>query len=307
MMCFEEWRNCILSNCGHYYSSPLRGGHGGMGDFQLRRRFGIDIAEIECRIDRIDRQREGIRRDDNEYLFLLVQKSGETILVHDGHEEALTAGDCVLMDSTRPAELRYEGRAASFTSVHLPRGLCLEGRTAAPVAGRRVGKSHPLRPSLLALLSPSDSDESVEISGDYLFDFVALMFRSEAPVGDATRFRDRHGRFHYIRGMVERHLRDPEFSIEQLASLVHMSRRQVQRDFSDNGTSFTRFLSDRRAKLTASHLRRAAQMNERPAIAELAFRVGFSELSHFNRVFRASYGMSPSDYHANCVEIVSDR
>lgn len=301
MMCFEDWSGSILSNCGHYHSKPVRNVRNGVGDFKIRRRHEVDIAEMTCesgRIDRIDRHRADIRRDDREYLFLLLWQSGGVGIVHNGREETLMPGDCLLMDSTRPAELLFQGCHASFASVHLPRALYMEGRAHPPATGRRVERSHPLCASLVNLLSDDGSEDA---HADYLFDFVALMFRMEEPGGQAGRFRDRLGRFRFICDTIDRHLMDADFSIEQLASLVHMSRRQLQRDFSDHGTTFTRFLSDRRMKLVASHLRRAAHMRKRPAISELAYRSGFSDLSHFNRGFRKSFGMSPGNYHAECL------
>lgn len=306
MMCFEEWSSSILSNCGRYNSKPLKRARNSVGDFGLRHRHGIDIVELECktgRIDRIDRFRADIRRDDSEYLFLLLQKSGETGVVHNGREELLMPGDSLLMDSTRTAELRFDGRAVSMTSVHLPRGLCLEGRAHTPATGRRVDRAHPLRASLVNLLAANGDEET---PADYLFDFVALMFRISEQSGDAAGFRNRDGRFRYICDVMERHLPGAEFSIEQLATLVHMSRRQLQRDFSDNGTTFTRLLSEKRMKLVASYLRRAARMRQRPAISDLAYRAGFSDLSHFNRSFRQLYGTSPRGYHADCIGRLSE-
>lgn len=294
MMCFEEWSNCVLSNCGQYDCTPAERNRRAVGDFRLRRRHGIDIAEMDCRIDRIDRQRSGIRSDDSEYLFLLMQRVGEARVIHNGAAEVLAAGDCLLMDSTRTAQIRFDGRDASFTSVHLPRALCLEGRPAAPLTGRRIPARHPLLAGLGALLAEAPEADD---AADYLFDFVALLFRGE---GAAPGFRDRAGRFRHACETIERHLTDPEFSIERLSALVNLSRRQLQRDFSDHGTSFTQVLAQRRARLTADHLRRAAQMNRRPVISDLAFRAGFGDLSHFNRVFRQHYAMAPGDYYASC-------
>lgn len=137
---------------------------------------------------------------------------------------------------------------------------------------------------------------------DYLFDFIALMFRAPAPTRDAAGFRDRDGRYRYICDTLERHMSGPDFCIERLAELVHMSRRQLQRDFHDNGATFTRLLCERRIKLAASHLQRAARAKRRIAIADLAYRVGFNDLSHFNRGFRRIYDTSPRGYYADCAE-----
>lgn len=294
MMCFDEWNSCILNNCGHYYSKPVKNTRKPVGIFSLRRRHGVDIADMQCEIDQIERLRAGIRRDDHEYLFLLMQKSGEMRVAHNGREEVLMAGDSLLMDSTRTAELRFDGKASSFLSVHLPRSLCLEGRGASPVTGRRMDRAHPLRPSLDALMNGEGHGDT---HADYLFDFIAMMFRPDERPGDAASFRDRHGRFRYICDTIERHVPDSDFTIERLAGLVHMSRRQLQRDFRDNGTTFTRVLCEARMKLVASHLRRAARQKQRPAISDLAYRAGFSDLSHFNRSFRQLYQLSPGGYY----------
>lgn len=295
MMDFEEWRSCVLSHCGNYVSFPRRDVRGAASDFRLRRKFGIDMAEMSCRIDRIERSRAGIRRDDSEYFFLLVQHLGTTQVSHEGRDAILHPGDCLILDSTRPAELRYDG-AAAFTSVHLPRAICVEGRASGPATGRRVAAAHPLQASLLNLLS--DGADADEMPDGYLLDFVALMFRADPAARGNASFRDRFGRFAYICRTVEAHLAEPELSIDRLAGLVAMSRRQLQRDFADNGTSFTQFLAERRVRLSANHLRRAALMAVRPAISEIAWRCGFRDLSTFNRTFRSHFGTSPRDYHA---------
>lgn len=292
MMCFEELRSSILAHCGHYVSIPLKGKHCEAGDFRIRRKFAIDIAEIDCRIDRIDRGRDGIRRDDAEFFFLVVQRAGRTLVTHQGREETLHPGDCLIVDSTQPAELLYEGRRSSFTSVHLPRGLCLDGRATGPATARRIAASHPMQASLGSLISAAPAND---VPDDYIFDFVALMFRPDPSSRETPDFRDR---FAWISAELERHVCDPDLTIDRLAALVHMSRRQLQRDLSDNGTSFTRLLAERRVKLTADQLRRAAHRGERPMISEIAYAAGFNDLSHFNRVFRSQTGQSPREYHA---------
>lgn len=298
MMCFEELSDSILSNCGHYYSTPTGGQRGPTGDFKISERHGVAVAEVSCQIDRIDRSRVGISRDDNEYLFLLLQRSGQTGVVHNGREELLTPGDGLLLDSTRRAELLFDGKASSFLSVHLPREMCLEGRKDRLCFGHRIDKSHPLHSSMNAMLECNHITDATEISSDFLYDFVALMFRNREPSRDANAFRDPVGRYRIVRETLERHMTEADFSIEQLAALVHMSRRQLQRDFQNNGTTFTRYLVDRRVNAVAAKLRHAATAGRRPRISDLAFGAGFNDLSYFNREFRKRYNVSPVRYFA---------
>lgn len=300
MMCFEEWSASVLSNCGHYYSTPAKARQKHIGNFRMSKRHGVEVAEMTCQLECIERSRSGILRDDNEFLFLILQRSGQTGVIHSGREELLTPGDGLLLDSTRRAELRYDGKESSFISVHLPRELCLEGRNDSLSLGTRIDKAHPLHASLKKLLNEGGAEDCADMPPEFLFDYVALMFRSSNPETDATAFRDPQGRFRFICETLERHMSGAEFSIEQLASLVHMSRRQLQRDFQNNGTTFTRHLVDRRVKSVAARLRQSAKTGQRPRISDLAYGAGFNDLSYFNREFRKRYDLSPGSYLAEC-------
>jgi len=128
MMGFEEWNSVLRSLCGHYYSEPARNSQDAVGHFHMHNLHGVEVAEIHCRIDRIERTRKGIQLDEAEHLFLLVQQKGLAQVTHANRQETLAPGECILLDSTAPAELCYTGQATSFVSAHLPRALCLEGR-----------------------------------------------------------------------------------------------------------------------------------------------------------------------------------
>lgn len=67
--------------------------------------------------------------------------------------------------------------------------------------------------------------------------------------------------------------------------------RYVQRLFQDEGTTFSRFVLERR--LTAAR-RMIEQPDEPRPISTIAYEVGFGDLSYFNRAFRLRYGRPPS-------------
>ncbi|MEY8828910.1 AraC family transcriptional regulator, partial [Sedimentitalea sp. XS_ASV28] len=197
MMCLDEWDETILTNCGRFHTEPTRGARKQIGNFVKRARLGVDIAEIECTIEHIHRSRLGIRRDDQEYMFLLYQKTGETAVSHNQREEVLTSGECLLLDSTKTAMMAFSGRHASFFSVHLPRGLFLDERSSFPVAGRKIGAGHVLHGSLNTVLFAKDTQTETGFSADYLFDFIRMVFGSETGTVEASRFRNRDDLFRY--------------------------------------------------------------------------------------------------------------
>lgn len=301
MMCLDEWDETILSNCGRFHTEPKRGSHKRIGNFVKRPRLGVDIAEIDCTIEHIQRSRLGIRRDDQEYMFLLYQKVGETAVTHNQRDEVLKPGECLLLDSTKTATLGFSGQHASFFSVHLPRSLFLDDRNFLPAAGRKIGAAHALHGSLKTVLFSGDPDTEMDFSADYLFDFIRMIFGSETGAAEASRFRNRDDVFRYVQDTIDRKLMDADFTIDCLATHVGRSRRQLQRDFSDNGTSFTRQVQQRRLMFVSSRLERNVRLGTRTPISEIAFQSGFNDLSHFNRLFRKFHGLSPREF---CSQIV---
>lgn len=296
MIGFEEWNSRLRSNCGHYYGEPSATNPPNVGRFEVTNRHGIDVVDIRCTIRRIHRDRTGIRRDDAEHLFLLVQKRGETRVTHCGREERLTPGEYMLLDSTVPAELAYDDRSVEFLSAHLPRTLCLEGQQDRVRTGHKIAASHPLIPNFRRLLTSDVWDTPNETGIDFLKDLIGMAFGQAGPCSDAARIKDRRHRYGYVISMIDQHLTDADLTLDRLSSMVHLSRRQLQREFSNHGTSFSAYLRCKRLKYVAEHLRAAARLRQVPNISGLAYRAGFGDLSHFNRSFRQRYGAAPREF-----------
>lgn len=98
-----------------------------------------------------------------------------------------------------------------------------------------------------------------------------------------------------IQDYIEDHLAE-EIAIEDMAALVPMSQFHFARAFkAATGETPHKYLTQRRMErakvlLTVTKL----------AIAEVAYRVGFSNQSHFTAHFRKTTGMTPKDYRLQC-------
>ncbi|KUN85918.1 helix-turn-helix domain-containing protein [Streptomyces griseoruber] len=93
---------------------------------------------------------------------------------------------------------------------------------------------------------------------------------------------------------VELHLTDPELSPETIARAHHISVRYLHKLFKDEGTSVGRWILRRRLDECRRDLMRHGRGSR--TIAAVAARWGFLSATHFSRVFRAAYGMSPSEW-----------
>lgn len=294
---FEEWSSCLYDNCGHYYGH--RGEHRKFmsGHFKMFKKSGIEIADIACNIDRIERTRKGILRDDAEHIFLLMQKEGNTRLHHNGHTSSLDAGDFVLLDSTKPAELFYRNSFSHFYSAHIPRADCLQGSVGQLEIGKVRRADHPLAEIFKeTLCRRKKRDEKEQLKSSFLNGLIGIAFGEADNQFEVNYFDNRQNRFEFIERVIDQNLCDPELSLAWLAKKIGMSTRQLQREFHENGTSFTHSIANKRLRLVSERLRQAAHMNRQVNIAVLSFATGFGDVSHFNRMFKRKFDCTPTQY-----------
>ena len=129
-------------------------------------------------------------------------------------------------------------------------------------------------------------------AAQHLTDLLALGLGARGDTAAQARLGgERAARLAALRAQVARSYRDPHLSVAHLAQQHHMSVRQVQRLFEEDGATFTRHVQAQRLE----HVRRALDDPARAhaLIATLAYEAGFSDLTAFNRLFKQRYGATP--------------
>lgn len=102
---------------------------------------------------------------------------------------------------------------------------------------------------------------------------------------------EQNGEIEQLRREIARMLVKGENSIEHLAKAMRMSVRTLQRRLKEAGLNYSDIQEDVRKTLALNLLE-----NETLALAEIAFSLGYSEVSAFNHAFRRWTGQSPGDY-----------
>ena len=90
---------------------------------------------------------------------------------------------------------------------------------------------------------------------------------------------------------IERHLTDPDLPPSRVAEAAGVSERHLGRLFADSGTTVSRVIQARRLELAREFL--ASPDHGRLPVAEVAAHCGFTSHSHFGRVFRERFGLTP--------------
>lgn len=109
----------------------------------------------------------------------------------------------------------------------------------------------------------------------------------------ASRRGLRAARLRSILGDIVTHAADGRLTIEMTARRLGISPRYVRKLLADLGTTYSEEVVKER--LTRAHDLLTSARHDAIGIGEIAYRVGFNDLSYFNRVFRRRFGAPPSD------------
>jgi AraC-like DNA-binding protein len=93
------------------------------------------------------------------------------------------------------------------------------------------------------------------------------------------------------------HFSDPELSLAEVAQSLSISPRYLQRLLESSGRSFTAHVTELRLKHAFALLTAEDSIDLR--ICDIALQAGFSDISHFNRLFRSRFGETPTGVRAH--------
>ena len=100
------------------------------------------------------------------------------------------------------------------------------------------------------------------------------------------------GRYKQVIDFVDKNFANPLLNTKLIAKELGYSVRQITRLVrSAKGCSFKTYLNEVRIQTSKEYLK-----NTKLNVSEIAFKVGYNNVSHYNRVFKQSAGMSPSDF-----------
>ncbi|MFE5118285.1 helix-turn-helix domain-containing protein [Streptomyces sp. NPDC056669] len=285
-------------------------------DFRAKMRV-LDLGELQISAMsfshlEIARTARLIRQSDPEVYLINYFLRDEGVLSQAGSELTLGVGDLVMLDSSRP----YRGDVHavlgrwSHVTVQFPRGLMplpektVQRLLASPIDGRH-GMGGVLVRWLAGInarapeFTPADIPTLASVTLDLLTSVIARSAEAEESLTPETRRTALRAR---INAFVEQHLADPAMTPQTIAEAHHISLRHLQQLLAEDNTSPAAWIRHRRLERCRLDLANP-RLHVRP-IQAIAERWGFTNPSHFSRLFRDTYGIPPRDYrnlpHAAC-------
>ena len=123
-------------------------------------------------------------------------------------------------------------------------------------------------------------------------DMIAACFQSTAETAERARTVIDQTMRQRIQRHISAHLDSPALHAEALCAQFRISRSQLYRLFEPLG-GVAHYIQEQRVTRACAELCNPAHDHRR--IYEIAFALGFSSEAHFSRVFRSTFGLSPSD------------
>lgn len=106
----------------------------------------------------------------------------------------------------------------------------------------------------------------------------------------------RAARLRAVQADIENNLCNPEMRPDWIAARQGVSARYLRSILAEAGTSFSDYVAVRRLQHVSRRL--VDPRHDRRTISEIAYDCGFGDISWFNTRFRATFGMTPSEFRA---------
>jgi AraC-like DNA-binding protein len=257
-------------------------------------------TEVSSDRQRVFRTPSRIARSDEHFILVALGRQGVGGVLQDGRETIIHPGEFALYDTTRPYELQFDD-AFTQTVFKVPRDML----------HRRIGGTDALTATTFAADRPlarlahdficqlCQSADGIEETyaaalSEQAVDLLAMSLGERLGAQRLPASTHRSALLYRVKAHVRAHLSDPELSLSDTAAALGISPRYVNDLLADEQTSFQRFVLTER--LTQCKRDLASPTLAHRHVGEIALSWGFNDLSHFGRVFRAHFGLSPRDW-----------
>ncbi|WP_295558351.1 helix-turn-helix domain-containing protein [uncultured Hyphomicrobium sp.] len=278
------------------------------GSVEISTLPGVGLATFDASPAHVRRSERSAARSDNGDVLIALQLSGETDISQDGQDATLQGRGLFLLDSLRPFDINLRAATSSIV-IRLPRAVLearvgnIAGLSARPItATRGIGA---LAMGFIELL-PGQAEAVGDIAGlkvaDQLLDLVALAITTENRRG-ASLSSPRTVALMRLKATIERLMIEPGLKPEQVAAEAGISVRYANALLAEEHSSIERYVAERRLERCRKALEDIGQSQR--SIGEIAYKWGFSDLSHFGRRFKERYGLTPTEYRRQAMQIAS--
>ncbi|WP_137932662.1 helix-turn-helix transcriptional regulator [Mesorhizobium comanense] len=224
-------------------------------------------------------------------VLMLRSMEGPLIVAQDGRTIEAEPGDFLFVSGELPYDW-YLPEGGRLDCGSLPAGAFrVPGATLSRLMLRPIPRTFPPLQLLITygaylLMRGPHSAGEAEMANAHFNEILPLVvaYLEAPPAPDRDRLLP-------VKRYIDDHLRDGDLDVSRVAGVLNVTPRYVQKLFQREGTTFSKYLLERRLAEARKLLLRNGPA--RP-IGATAYDVGFGDISYFNRTFRKRYGVAPS-------------
>jgi AraC-like DNA-binding protein len=241
-------------------------------------------------------------KDGDESMSLIYPVNCTITVTHLDREQRLTPGHSMLLRHDAVGSIgahqacRFVALVIAPTTLEkgglLDRGLLAESWPD-QIPALRLLKAYMSVLAAARVQRPPDRLE--EAAGRHIIELIQLAVSqmSDRPIRVDTE-AIAHARLAVVLAFLRREFRQPGLNVTVTAAAHNLSPRYLHRLMERANIRFTAYVNELR--LNAAHA--ALQDTRRLSVSAIALDVGFSDLAHFNRLFKKRFGVTPSDVRA---------
>jgi AraC-like DNA-binding protein len=300
---FEFWRETIARSALQFRMQPME--HAQRGEIRVSAAGSLAMMEIDGAVaNRYTRTRVEIGRSQGPFNFLHLQLNGDCLLQSGEQQSVLAVGDGFVVDPLREFDMTFvtPDNSSKRSLVVRFRKEALSARVSRPdlVPCAVLRRDRPIVRILSNYLingfevADSITPEAAALFEGHATELLAQALRESWAEQLEPSRAWREGLFVRACRLIKLRFADPDLAPEALARGLGVSTRLLQRIFAERGeTVMKRVFAERIGR--AAELLCAADAAHR-SVTDIAFACGFSDSSHFGRVFAMQMAMTPTEW-----------
>lgn len=272
------------------------------GSVRTYRRAQLQFNEIHYSGQTLERTAENIAAFDQEYCTFGRPIAGPLLVKQNGQEFTVEPGCLVLMNQTLPYSAASETGYHAF-SVSIPRNLLLQ-RTPQlrPFYKLQINDGSP-RGALLANFAQylekgiADWSETEAVFlREQMLDLIVLLMINGRDNVQPSAYETSVKAAHRERALayIKHNHCDPKLDPKLIAATCGISVNYLHKLFQSEDLHIESLIYTQRLESSKNML--LDPLHSEKTLQQIAYKTGFSHPSHFSRLFKEKFGMSPSEF-----------